>query len=656
MDIRCGSCSKLFRVADEKISGKGIRFKCTRCGEIVTVTKQDFEMDLLAREGGDEVPAAQQAPPMAAPPRPAVPSAPPSPPAAPEAQEYKPPPPEPEGSAAQDDASKDAPRAGLEDFDFSAPDVAAQHAQQRDAGLGGFAFGDQGGLDEQETTAGEMDETAGEVSISEEEAQAAEGAFSFPADMISEPKRRPAFTLDAEETPEADSGTADDRAMNAELDLSGMGEAVPELTTEPQPAPVQPKSPPAPTPPKTGPVFTPPPRTSAPQSASGDEGLDLGAALSIPRTARDRDDTGPAGAPGGHDERAGADTASFPVPAVQDGELHPLASGNMTGAVTGIGCALPIGVLMFFGLGLVAKFAPFLARLPLLHLVAVTGAGIVSISIMIGILIAVLQAKAGRKLFFLVNILIGSLFGAGFGGGMMAVIALASGESLNIVQIAGGAVNGGITACLLSIVLVIVRRIMLFTKSETFSAPLMGGQKAGLALSLIIILAAGYGQGALTGKLEQAAQTMVEQFQAEITPDGLSVVNATAYVDNATGDLVITGNVRNGLNQPKPGWYLEVKVYDASGSVVATVAMVNDVQILSRKDFHLLEKRGKDIKALKAQMALAVQAGEVPANGNVPFEVHLMGPPAGIASFLPVLKTFDPAATFRRMAVEMGDR
>ena len=53
MDIRCPSCSKLFRVADEKISGKGIRFKCSKCAEVITITKDDFEMDLLARE--DEV-------------------------------------------------------------------------------------------------------------------------------------------------------------------------------------------------------------------------------------------------------------------------------------------------------------------------------------------------------------------------------------------------------------------------------------------------------------------------------------------------------------------------------------------------------------------------------------------------------------------------
>lgn len=43
MEIRCGKCSKLFRVADEKITGAGIKFLCTRCGEYVKVPRQVFE-------------------------------------------------------------------------------------------------------------------------------------------------------------------------------------------------------------------------------------------------------------------------------------------------------------------------------------------------------------------------------------------------------------------------------------------------------------------------------------------------------------------------------------------------------------------------------------------------------------------------------------
>lgn len=48
MEARCGSCDKLFRVSDDKITGTGIKFACTRCGEYVKITKEDFERYTLS--------------------------------------------------------------------------------------------------------------------------------------------------------------------------------------------------------------------------------------------------------------------------------------------------------------------------------------------------------------------------------------------------------------------------------------------------------------------------------------------------------------------------------------------------------------------------------------------------------------------------------
>ncbi len=49
MEIRCRNCNKLFRVSDDKITGKGIKFACTRCGESVKITKEDFENYTLSQ-------------------------------------------------------------------------------------------------------------------------------------------------------------------------------------------------------------------------------------------------------------------------------------------------------------------------------------------------------------------------------------------------------------------------------------------------------------------------------------------------------------------------------------------------------------------------------------------------------------------------------
>jgi hypothetical protein len=48
MDVRCSGCNKLFRISDEKITGKGIKFTCSKCGEIVKVTREEFEQYQLS--------------------------------------------------------------------------------------------------------------------------------------------------------------------------------------------------------------------------------------------------------------------------------------------------------------------------------------------------------------------------------------------------------------------------------------------------------------------------------------------------------------------------------------------------------------------------------------------------------------------------------
>lgn len=49
MEVRCGSCNKLFRVSDDKITGKGIKFACTRCNNSVKITKEEYDQHVLAQ-------------------------------------------------------------------------------------------------------------------------------------------------------------------------------------------------------------------------------------------------------------------------------------------------------------------------------------------------------------------------------------------------------------------------------------------------------------------------------------------------------------------------------------------------------------------------------------------------------------------------------
>src|SRR3990172_5020999 len=67
MEIRCGSCNKLFRISDDRIIGKGIKFACTRCNETIKITREEFEAYTLSRTadsapGTSEMPATPAAP------------------------------------------------------------------------------------------------------------------------------------------------------------------------------------------------------------------------------------------------------------------------------------------------------------------------------------------------------------------------------------------------------------------------------------------------------------------------------------------------------------------------------------------------------------------------------------------------------------------
>lgn len=618
MNIRCPSCSKLFRVADEKIAGKGIRFKCSKCAEVITITKDDFEMDLLARVAETAAPAAQPSAP-AIKPAPPSPSTPPAP--EPKAQEYKPQEyrtPAEQSADEQPAEDRQIPPVSLGDFDFSEPHAAASSAAHPAEGFGGpdFSFD------------ASQEQVVPEIEISPEAAAEAEAALQSPDDLTSEPKRKSAFATPSPEepAPALGHGSEPEPGPRAGLETGPEPQAVPELTMQPTLVGDEP--------PKTGPVFTAPPKQKPapqPRQDSGEE-IDLGAALSIPRSI-------------GTDEsfagKEQEETARTVAAGTQD-EVHPLASGNVTGAVAGLGCAVPTVALLFLSAGIVMKLVPFFANASLFHLIALAGSGIISMSVLIGLVISIVQAKAGKKLFFLVNVLIGTVFGAGLGVGESVMISLASGAGLNVQLIVANAITSAAAAFFLSVLVVVARRILISEKDETFSADLSGLQKAGLVVSLVLVLFAFYETGTITGRMERSMMEPGQKQGEMLIPTGLQVTNAYGYIDPATGDLVVSGSIQNTTDKPKSGWYLVTEVRDAKETVLTTVKMMNGIQLYTAKERELLAKRGTKMEDI--QKMTAVRDGMIPARGSVNFEVRVMNPPAGSAGFLPALRAFDPAS------------
>ena len=493
MDIRCPSCSKLFRVADEKIAGKGIRFKCSKCAETVTITKDDFEMDLLAREAEATEPVPQQPPGRAA--RPSPPTAPepsikpvptqPTPAPGSEAREYQPP------------QSEDIPPAALNDFDFSEPHAAAAAAAHPDDSFGGqdFSFG------------GEPEQgTVPEVEISPEAAAEAEAALQFPDDLISEPTRKPVF---GKPSP---SGLTDDEEPAPK----------PKSEMKPEPSVFQGQIP------KTGPVFTPSSSTQAPEMKAEEE-MDLGAALAVPK--------GPVISPEllAQMKRNAPDTSSARA-----------------------GAAPPADEDIDLGAALAMPKTP---------------------------------ETSGRK--------------------------ETEADSRTTATSRGAeALFQGKRALVIGVI----------------------------ALVLVAALASLYYLGFLWGKNEQEAlqkqQPKSQTARQVITPEGLSIVDPVAFVDPERGDLIITGKIQNTTDRPKAGWYLVTEVRDAREAVLATVTMVNGIQLYSKAEFEILAKRGGKTEELQKKMASPGE-GMISPKGSIPFEVRIMNPPAGSARFLPMLKSFD---------------
>jgi hypothetical protein len=174
-----------------------------------------------------------------------------------------------------------------------------------------------------------------------------------------------------------------------------------------------------------------------------------------------------------------------------------------------------------------------------------------------------------------------------------------------------------------------------------------GKMAAILIVALIILGLVGYGVYAY--RTASLKKSMAAQETASI--EGLHITNVVGSFD-AVGDLLITGVVENSLDQEKTAWYLTVEVYNAQGSVLNKIRVLNGKQIYTRNDYEILAKRGMNIQDLKTK-TVQEQGVIIPAKGSVTFEVRYAQPPAGIASFNATLQPFDPIRLFKEIAEDL---
>jgi hypothetical protein len=138
---------------------------------------------------------------------------------------------------------------------------------------------------------------------------------------------------------------------------------------------------------------------------------------------------------------------------------------------------------------------------------------------------------------------------------------------------------------------------------------------------------------------------------AMVSIEGLQIINPVGSLD-ANGDLLVSGVLENITDRERAEWYIAVEVFDAKGTALNTIRMLNGKQIYTKRDYELLAKRGANVQELKAK-ALQARGVVLQPKGKTAFEIRYLQPPDGIASFNATLQPFDPARLLKEIEREI---
>jgi hypothetical protein len=310
---------------------------------------------------------------------------------------------------------------------------------------------------------------------------------------------------------------------------------------------------------------------------------------------------------------------------------------------------------MLLGIGalsaLVSKTA---ADMPIYFTIAMSVASFMGFGIVIGVVLAMIQAGTEKKMFSFLGVLLGAFFGLVIGGVQGLAAAMGSGAVIVTALVVSSALGWGVKALLVSIVVVLVRRLMLSSKKESFSTRLSGAQILGIILSVAVVGLAGYSEVRSAAQMRSATEKVTDVLNSMTSTEGLRMTNPPSGYIDTNGDLVITGIVENTTDKEKPVWYLVADVFDAQNNVLTRAKMLNGKQLYMDRDYDILAKRGADIQGLKAN--LQERGAPIPPKGIVNFEIRVMEPPIGIATFNATLQKFDPLQMMKEAAEEVKQK
>jgi hypothetical protein len=350
-------------------------------------------------------------------------------------------------------------------------------------------------------------------------------------------------------------------------------------------------------------------------------------------------------------------SAGFPKPKQETQDtVHPFASGSAAGAIGGLGCFLPVLAVMLLGIGaLSALVSKTSADMPIFFTIAMSVASFTGFGIVIGVVLAMIQAGTDKKIFSFLGVLLGAFFGLVIGGVQGLAASMGSGAVIVTALVVSGALRWGVKALLVSIVVVLVRRLMLSSKKESFSARLSAAQILGIILSVAVVGLAGYSEVRSAVQMRSTTEKVTDVFNNMTSTEGLRMTNPPSGYIDTNGDLVIAGIVENTTDKEKPVWYVVAEVFDAQGKVLIQAKSLNGKQHYTPGDYDVLAKRGVNVQELQTKN-LQEQGAPIPPKGIVNFEIRIMEPPVGIATFNATLQKFDPLQMMKEAAEEMKQK
>ncbi len=172
-----------------------------------------------------------------------------------------------------------------------------------------------------------------------------------------------------------------------------------------------------------------------------------------------------------------------------------------------------------------------------------------------------------------------------------------------------------------------------------------------IAVLLVVVIAAG---AAVYWFFGRGTQPATGPAPAIISAEGLQITNPSGAIDPVTQDLVVTGMIANTTDRPRPAWLLVAEVYDAQNNVLIRAKLLNGKQLYTKRDLDILVKRGQNIDDIRKKMQ--EQGVVLPPRGSVNFEIRIMEPPAGIASFNVTPQPFDPVQLYKEIAEDQKQK